>query len=149
MLSTARLPRSEVAPPEPVGAARALLAGAVDGAALWRLAVLPLALLSTAGLSALGNSTLGPRLVPLAVGSGITAVVVAAVLRRAATERVRLHRHCADVLTAARAALDVECTRVLLELERLAAPALDTAVQRRRVQVEAELRRLAPVVTGE
>lgn len=139
-----RLPGPGVAPcpaepPEPGGGVRTLLAGAADGAALWRLAGLPLAVSPLLGLPVLG----GPALAPLAVGIGVVAVGVAVRSRRTAAERVRLRRHVDEVLTAARTALDVELGRSLLELERASGAALDAAAARRRAEIDAELARLA------
>lgn len=117
---------AELAEPRP----RSLLAGAVDGAALWRLAVLPLAVLGLVGPSALA---------PLAAGIGLVALVVAVRARRTAGEQDRLRRHVDEVLAVARTAVDVEFGRQVLELERAAGAALDAAVTVRRREVEAEL----------
>jgi hypothetical protein len=132
-------PLPALPPPAPVGAVRSLLAGAVQGAALWRLLVVPLAVLPLWGLPVLG----GPRFAPLAAGTGLVAVVVAARARRAAAERAGLRRHVDDVLASARAALDADLGRRLLELEHTAGTALDAAVARRRADVEAELSQLS------
>ncbi|MGI9003367.1 MAG: hypothetical protein ACR2GH_17200 [Pseudonocardia sp.] len=126
--------------PEPTTTAWSLLTGAADGAALWRLALFPLAMLPLLGLPALG----GPALAPLAVGTGVVAIVLAVWFRRAAAERSRLRRHAEDVLAAVRAALDADLGRRLLELERTAGAALDAEVARRRAVLDAELRMLAP-----
>ncbi|OZM82931.1 hypothetical protein [Pseudonocardia sp. MH-G8] len=125
--------------PEPLDPVPSLLTGVVEGAALWRLALLPLAVLPLLGLPALG----GAALTPLAVGAGAAAVVVAAVSRRTAAQRARLHRGAEQVLTAAAAAIDADLDRRLVELERAAGAALDTAVLHRRAAVERELARLA------
>lgn len=134
-----RLPVVAVPEPEPLPA-RSLLAGAAEGLALWRFALLPLAALPLLGLPALG----GLALAPLAVGIGATAVVVAIRSRRLALQRAALRRSADETLAAAGAALDADVGRRLLELERAAAAELDTAVVRRRALVDAELRALAP-----
>lgn len=133
-------PLTATPPPDPIGVARSLLAGAADGAALWRLALFPLAGLPLLGLPALG----GPALAPLAAGTGVAAIAVAARSRRSAAERVRLRRHVDDVLAAARVALDADLGRHLIELERTVGAVLDLAVARRRAEVDAELLLLAP-----
>lgn len=128
----------QVPPPRPVAVPaelpdpppRSLLAGALDGAALWRLALLPLAVLPLVGPTVLG---------PLAVGIGLAALVAGVRARRATVEQARLRRHVDEVLAAARAAVDVEFGRQVLELERAAGAALDAAVAQRRREVETEL----------
>lgn len=115
-----------------------LLSGAVDGLALWRLVLLPLAALPVLGLPALG----GPALAPLAVGVGVAVAVIAVRSRRVALERAALRRCVDETLAAARAALDTDLGRRLLELERSAGADLDAAVARRRAAVETEWREL-------
>jgi hypothetical protein len=134
-LPAPRLAAVSPAPPEAGGAVGSLLAGAADGAALWRLALFPLAVLPLLGLPALG----GPALAPLAIGAGVAAVVVAARSRRTAGERIRLRRHVDEVIAVAAAALDADLGRRLLELERTAGAALDAAVLHSRAEVDAEL----------
>jgi hypothetical protein len=122
-------------PPEPPGPGPSPLTGVVEGAALGRLALLPLAALSLLGLPALG----GPALAPLAVGAGLAAVVVAARARRTTTERAQLHRRVEQVVGAAATAIEADLDRRLVELDRSAAAALDAAVLRRRAAVDREL----------
>lgn len=138
-LPAGRPPALGVLPPPPVGAAGSVLAGAVDGAALWRVALIPLAVLPLLGLPALG----GTALAPLAVGAGVAAVLVAGRSRRAGVERIRLRRHADEVLAATRAALDTDLGRRLLDVERTAGVALDAAVADERAAVDAELALLA------
>jgi hypothetical protein len=126
-------------PPEPLGPGVPLLTGMVEGAALGRIALLPLAVLPLLGLPALG----GPALAPLAVGAGLVAVLVAARARRTAGERARLHRRVEQVVAAAATAIDSDLDRRLVELERSAAGALDAAVLRRRAAIDRELALLA------
>ncbi|GAA1297288.1 hypothetical protein [Pseudonocardia xinjiangensis] len=140
-----RLPGLAAAVPAPAGRPRSLLAGAADGAALWRLALFPLAALPLLGLPALA----GPALAPLAVGAGVAAVVATVRARRTSAERLRLHRHTEQVLAAAARAVDADLGRRLVELERAAVAALDAAVLRRRAEVDAELALLAPERTGQ
>jgi hypothetical protein len=122
------------------GAVRSLLAGALDGAALWRLALFPLAVLPLLGLPVLG----GPAFAPLALGAGVAAVVGTAVARRTAAERARLRLVAEQAVTAAGAALHSDLARRLVEVERSVGAALDAAVLRRRAAVDAELASLAP-----
>jgi hypothetical protein len=68
--------------------------------------------------------------------------------RRDAADRARLRRWGADVVAAARGALETELSRRLLEVERVAGAELDDAVDRQRVAVDAELRALAPASGG-
>jgi hypothetical protein len=131
-------------PPEPPADRPVLLARLVEGAALGRLALLPLAVLPLAGLPALG----GPALAPLAVGVGLTALVVAARTRRVAGERDRLHRRVEQIVGAASAAVEADLDRRLVELEPAVAAALDAAVLRRRAAVDRELASLAPERAG-
>lgn len=133
-------PLRPAAAPAPVGTARAMLADVVHGAVLWRLVLPLLAVLPLAGLPAFG----GPVLAPLAAATAVVVVAAAVRSRRAAVDRARLHRYTADVLAAARAALDADLARRVLELDRVAGAALDVAVARRRHDVDAELRLLAP-----
>jgi hypothetical protein len=126
-------------PPEPAPPGPTLLAGVIEGAALGRLALLPLASLPLIGLPALG----GPALAPLAVGVGLTALVVAARARRVAAERERLHRRVEQIVGAAAAAIEADLDRRLVELELGASAALDAAVLRRRAAVDRELALLA------
>lgn len=126
------------APGVPPGAVRALLAGAVGGT--WRLALLPVAVLPAIGLPALG----GREVLPLAVGVGLALLVAAARAHRVATDRARLRRWAVEVVAAVRTTLETELAYRLLELERVAGAELDEAVERRRAEVDAELRALAP-----
>jgi hypothetical protein len=134
-------PRAPGPPPPPAPAAPGptLLAGMIEGAALGRLALLPLAALPLAGLPALG----GPALGPLAVGVGLTALVVAARARRIAAERHRLYRRVEQIVGSAAAAIEADLDRRLVELELSATAALDAAVLRRRAAVDRELALLA------
>lgn len=132
-------PPPEAAPPGPT-----LIAGVIEGAALGRLALFPLAALPLAGLPALG----GPALAPLAVGVGLTALVVAARSRRLAAERERLRRRVEQVVVAGAAAIEADLDRRLVELEPGVSAALDAAVLRRRAAVERELAALAPERAG-
>lgn len=133
-------------PPVPASAGRlrSLATGALHGVALWRLVLLPLALLPAWGMPALG----GRALVPLAVGTGVAMVAVAAHVRCVRVERARLRRHTEDVLTAARAALTADLGRRLIELDAAAAGPLDVAVRQRRAEIEAELAALAPTASS-
>jgi len=136
-----RLPAARpvrVPPPAPAPAP-SLLTGVVEGAALWRLVLVPLAALPLVGLPALG----GPALAPLAVATGVAAVVAAAAARRTAVHRVRLQRTVEQVLGAAAVAIDGDLDRRLVELERTADAVLDAAVLRRRAEVDRELALLA------
>lgn len=148
----------------------AALAGALRGATLWRVLLLPLALLPVWGLPVWGlpvwgspvwwSPALGGRaLAPLAVGTGTAVVLVAARARCVRAQRQRLRRHADDVLGAAAVALDADLDRRLIELESVAAAALDAAARRARADVESELAALsapapaapapaAPVPTG-
>lgn len=123
-------------PPEPAAPGPSLLTGVVEGAALGRLALLPLAAL----LPALG----GPALAPLAVAAGVAAVVVTVRARRSAAVRDRAHRRAEQIIAAAAAAIQADLDRRLVELERSGAAALDAAVLRRRAAVDRELALLAP-----
>lgn len=138
-LAAPRLRPAPATPPAPIGTARSLLAGAADGAALWRLALFPLVVLPLLGLPAFG----GPRLAPLAVGAGLAAVALAARSGRIGADRARLRRYADDVLANTRAELQVDLGRRHLELGRTAGAALDAAVTRRRAELEAELALLA------
>jgi hypothetical protein len=128
-------------PPEPPPRpARAVLAGAADGAGAWRLALLPAAGLPVVGLPAAA----GPATLPLAVGIGVAAVLGAGWTRAAVADRARLRRWADEVLSAARAAGEAELGRLLIELERAAGADLDAAVARRRADIDAELAALVP-----
>ncbi|SHK81563.1 hypothetical protein SAMN05443637_112162 [Pseudonocardia thermophila] len=128
---------------DPIAPARTpLLVGALEGLTAWRTALLPLAALPLLGLPVLG----GPALAPLAIGTAVTALVLAVRHRRVLAERAALLRAAEEAVAAARALLDADVSRRLLELERSVGAELDEAVARRRVGVEAELRELAPVV---
>jgi hypothetical protein len=116
----------------------------IEGAALGRLALFPLAALPLVGLPALG----GPALAPLAVGVGLTALVVAARSRRVAAERERLRRRVEQVVVAGAAAIEADLDRRLVELEPGVSAALDAAVLRRRAAVDRELAALAPERAG-
>ncbi|NMH98974.1 hypothetical protein [Pseudonocardia acidicola] len=130
-------------PDPPAGAARALLlAGASGGAGAWRLGVLSAVGLPVLGLPALG----GPAVLPLAAGLGLAALAATVWARRVALDRARLGRWAAEALAVARAGLEAELGRRLLDLEQRAGAALDAAVARRRAEVDAELRALAPGV---
>jgi hypothetical protein len=118
-----------------------LLAGALEGITVWRTALVPVAALPLLGLPVLG----GPALAPLAIGAAAAALVVAVRHRRAQVERAALARAVEEALGTARALLDADTGRRLLELERSAGAELDHAVLRRRAVVEAELRELSPV----
>jgi hypothetical protein len=139
-----RLPAPQLpavpAAPAPARRVRSLLAGAADGAALWRLALFPVAMLPLLGLPALA----GPVLAPLAAGAGVATVAATARARRTAAERTRLRCHTEQVLAAAALAIDADLGRRLVELERTVAAALDAAVLRRRAAVDAELALVAP-----
>ena len=124
-------------PAAPVRAPR--LAGAAEGLAVWRVALVLLAAMPLVGLPVWG----GPALAPVAVGVGAAAVAVAVLTRRGGAERAVLRRQVEGMLAQARAALRVDVERMLLELERSAAAELDAAVERRRTAVEAELLALA------
>jgi hypothetical protein len=143
-LPATQLPAVPTAAQAPAGRGRSLLAGAADGAALWRLALFPVAMLPLLGLPALA----GPALAPLAAGAGVATVAATARARRTAAERARLRRHTEQVLAAAALAIDADLGRRLVELERTVAAALDTAVLRRRAAVDAELALLAPDTGG-
>jgi hypothetical protein len=132
-----RPPLMDGAPPGPARAPR--LAGAAEGLAVWRVALVVLAAMPVVGLPVLG----GPGLAPVAVGLGAAAVALAVHVRRIGVERAVLQRQVDAVLAQARAALRVDVERMLLELERSAAAELDAAVERRRAAVEAELLLLA------
>jgi hypothetical protein len=118
-----------------------LLAGALEGITVWRTALVPIAALPLLGLPVLG----GPALAPLAIGTAAAALVVAVRHRRAQVERAALARAVDEAVATARALLDADTGRRLLELERSAGAELDQAVLRRRAAVEAELRELSPV----
>lgn len=134
-------PRLPVVVPVPPDSARhSLLAGAVEGVALWRVALVPLAVLPLLGLPALG----GPRLAPLAVGLGLAGLILAVRHRRAAADRAALYACAVDTLGSARAAIEADLGRRLLELERTLGAELDRAAARRRCEIEAELGALAP-----
>ena len=132
-----RLPVLDGVPAAPVRAPR--LAGAAEGLAVWRVALVLLAAMPLVGLPVWG----GPALAPVAVGVGAAAVAVAVLTRRGGAERAVLRRQVEGMLAQARAALRVDVERMLLELERSAAAELDAAVERRRAAVEAELLALA------
>jgi hypothetical protein len=132
-----RLPLLDGAPPGPARAPR--LAGAAEGLAVWRVALVVLAAMPLVGLPVLG----GQGLAPVAVGIGAAAVAVAVRFRRLGVERAVLQRQVDVVLAEARSALRIDVERMLLELERSAAAELDAAVERRRTAVEAELLALA------
>ena len=117
-----------------------LLAGTLEGITVWRTALVPVAALPLFGLPVLG----GPALAPLALGTAMAALVVAVRHRRAEVERVALTRAVDEAVATARALLDADTGRRLLELERSAGAELDHAVLRRRAAVEAELRELSP-----
>ncbi|MHA6620411.1 hypothetical protein [Pseudonocardia sp. DLS-67] len=140
------VPRAPGPPPapEPLAPGSTLLAGVLEGAALGRLALLPLAALPLVGLPALG----GPALAPLAVGVGLTTLVVAARARRLAAERARLHRRVEQIVGTATVAIDADLDRRLVELDLAASTALDAAVLRRRGAVDRELALLAADQVG-
>lgn len=119
-----------------------LLAGAAEGIAVWRTALVPVAALPVLGLPVLG----GPALAPLATGLAVAGLVLAVRHRRGVAERMVLQRATDEALATARAQLDADTGRRLLELERAAGEELDRAAQQRRAVVEAELRELSPVV---
>jgi hypothetical protein len=125
------------APGPPPGVVRALVAGVTGGT--WRLALLPVAALPAVGLPALG----GRAVLPLAVGVGLTLLVAAARAHRTATDRARLRSWASEVVGVVRRALETELAYRVLELERVAGTELDDAVDRRRAEVDAELRALA------
>ncbi|WP_214367941.1 hypothetical protein [Pseudonocardia sp. H11422] len=127
-------------PEPPVGALRALLLAGPSGTA-WRSALLPVAGLPVLGLPALG----GVEVLPLAAGLGLLALSATTWARWVAADRARLRRWTTEALAAAQAGLEAELGRLLLGLEQRAGAALDAAVARRRSDVEAELRALAPV----
>jgi hypothetical protein len=127
-----RLPEPPPLEPPP-GAARALLTGVAGS---WRLALVPLAALPVVGIA-------GPALLPLAVGTGVAAVLAAGRARAVAHERVRLRQWADEVLAGARARAEVDLVAAFLELERAAGADLDAAVARRRAEVEAALAALA------
>jgi hypothetical protein len=130
------------APDPPPTVICALLAGATEGT--WRLALLPAAALPAVGLPALG----GRSTVPLALGLGLALLLVAVRARRVAADRARLRRWGTEVTAAVRGALETELSRRLLEVERHAGVELDDAVVRRRTEIDAELRALAPEPVG-
>ena len=137
------------APPEPAPDGRlrrleagALLGAAQHGAALWRLVLVPLVLLPVWSMPALG----GRALAPLAAGTGIATVAVAARARWVAVERARLRRRSDAVIAAAGRALHADLGRRLLELDATAAGALDAAARTRHAEVDAELALLAPAI---
>jgi hypothetical protein len=138
-LPAPRIPPMPAAPP-PTRTPRALLSGAAQGAALWRLLLVPAAVLPLCGLPAWG----GPALAPLAAGSGVAALVVAARSGRTAAERAALRRHADTVLAAAAIGMETDLQRRLLELERTASAVLDAGITRRRAEVDSELALLAP-----
>jgi len=125
------------APGLPTGAVRALLAGAAGGT--WRLALLPAAALPAVGLPALG----GRAVLPLALGVGMALLAAATRAHRVAADRARLRSWAVEVVGATRTALETDLAYRLLELERVAGAELDEAVDRRRAEVDAELRALA------
>lgn len=131
-----RLPVVE-GPPGRVRAPR--LAGAAEGLAVWRVALVVAAAMPLVGLPVLG----GPALAPVAVGLGVAAVTVVVWSRRVFVGRAVLQRQVDAVLARGRAAVRVDTERMLLELERAAATELDVAVEHRRVEVETELLALA------
>ncbi|MFC4946906.1 hypothetical protein [Pseudonocardia sp. GCM10023141] len=135
-------PRSAVSTgrPEPIRRGRSLLAGAAEGVAVWRLALLPLAVLPLLGLPALG----GPRFAPLAVGLGLLAIVLAVRSGRTGLRRAALRRCIEEMIGAARITIDTDLGRRLLELDRVVGAELDAAVLHRRGVVDAELQALAP-----
>jgi hypothetical protein len=143
-----RLPASRAPvvrlPAEPLEPPRSVLAGVVEGAALWRLVVVPMAALPLFGLPALA----GPALAPLAVGTAATAVAIATRARRTVADRVRLHRTVEYVVGAAAAAIDADLDRRIVELESRVSAALDAAVLRRRAAVDHELALLASEPAG-
>jgi hypothetical protein len=136
-LPAVRLPLLEAVQAAPVRAPR--LAGAAEGLAVWRVALVVLAAMPLVGLPLWG----WPALAPIAVGLGAAAVAVAVLTRRGGAERVLLRRRVDTLLAQARATLRVDVERMLLELERSAAAELDASVERRRTAVEAELLALA------
>lgn len=125
-------------PPAPRNARRSWAPG--DSIALWRLALLPAAALPVLGAPA----PAGPALAPLAVGIGLTVAVVAVRARCATADRAWLRRHIDELVAAARAGMDADLGRRLVELERTAGVDLDAAVLARRSVVDAELHALAP-----
>ncbi len=104
--------------------------------------LVPLVLLPVWSMPALG----GRALAPLAAGTGIATVAVAARARWVAGERARLRRRSDAVIAAAGRALHADLGRRLLELDATAAGALDAAARTRRAEVDAELALLAPAV---
>jgi hypothetical protein len=133
--------RSRPEPPPPVGRLRSALTGAAQGAALWRLLLVPLLALPIWGLPAVG----GRPLVPLAAGTGIAVIAAAARSRCMAAERLRWRRYADDVLAAARLRWEADLGRRLIEVEIALVGGLDAAVRQRRAEIEDELARLAPV----
>lgn len=123
-------------PPGPPPARRSWLAGAVEGLAVWRLALVPLAALPLIGLPALG----GPTLAPVAVGAGVAAVVVVVRARRHQAERAAMVRWLDTALAEVRSAAAAAAERGLLRLEHRLAAELDAAVEQRCVAVESALR---------
>ena len=130
-------------PQRPAGRTH-VVAGAVEGMALWRAALVPLAALPLLGLPALG----GPALAPLAVGIAAAGLAVAISGRRVVAERAALRRGVDEAVAAARVAIDADVARRLVELERVAGVELDRAVERRRAAVDAELRALSSEVAN-
>jgi hypothetical protein len=128
-------------PPPPIGRLRSAVAGAAQGAALWRLLLVPLLALPICGLPAVG----GRPLVPLAAGTGIAVITAAARSRCVAAERLRWRRYADDVLATARLRWEADLGRRLIEVEVAVAGGLDAAVRQRRAEIEDELSRLAPV----
>lgn len=108
-----------------------------EGAALGRLALLPLAV---------SPALVGGRaLVPLAAGTGLAALGVAVAAHRGAVRRQRLHRHVEHTLAGLRTGVARELTRWTVETERTAGHTLDTELTRIATDLDRELRLLAPV----
>jgi hypothetical protein len=141
-----RLPRP--GPPPAVGyppSGRRPVRVALRGPAVWRLALLPPALLPLFGISMAGGPpTLPGRvLLPFACGLSLCGIGVAIGASCAALQRAGWRAHVDSALAIARATLDADLGRRVLELEQSAAADLDGAVGRRRAAVEAELAGLA------
>ena len=108
------------------------------------MSLLPAAALPAIGLPALG----GRSTVPLALGLGLALLTLAVRARRVGADRARLRRWGVEVTASVRGVVETELARRLLEVERRAGAELDDAVSRRRAEVDAELRALAPEPVG-
>jgi hypothetical protein len=104
---------------------------------VWRTAVFPLAVASLA--VAVGATTAGPALLLPAAGAGVGVLVVAVRHRRAVLDRTRLRRWCDELLDAAATDLDAATAHAATALAATAGAELDTAVERHRAALEAEL----------